>query len=381
MTIKETMRTIIRASIVLFAVSVALGAHAADFAIRTYPLSLDIEGRYFQSSIFLRLQVRDYNLPFAEFAKGERDPYERAFATFITALRDDDTVTASKMLAPTLHAASGTTAALLKSDRTPAQLVTAYRAVFGGMKDIVVDAEVLNGTKHLFIWHSASAATPIRRAFAVDGDIDSLAVHEVTSADPVSVIIMDNVMEAMRVAPAAYKSLASRATKFEYALPVRGAEPVVMQFNGSVLDVTPLGARTASSSADVADVLRIYADTAESLRLHAIDQFLAHFTPESAKKIKALVDALPEAAYNSVYDLSWQVKHIRLVAGSDPVYVVFYTLSDPNKFKYDYLVRDPATNKLLFANVARHGLADDVFGRPELFDPARVIGQQAPATR
>lgn len=373
------MHKSIKTLLLVVTASISATLYATDFVTRTYPLGIDIEGQYFQSSIFLRLQVKDYNMPFAEFAKGEHDAYESTFISFITALRENDAARTAKLLQPERRAA---TAAAPKPEHSPADVLRAYRAAFDAMKDIVVVAQILDGSKHLFIWDAGSGADAARRAFAVESDGDALAVREVTSHDPVAVIILANVMTAMRQNPAAYQSPAARSTKFEYALPA-GGDSVVMQFGGNVVDIAParLTAAAVSATGSSSDVLRAYAETAEALRVHATDQFLAHFTPRSAKRVKKLIDGVPEGAYDSLYELAWQARHIRLIVGSDPVYIVFYTLGDRSDYHYDYLVRDGATNKLLFANIGRQSFADDVLGRRELFDPARVVAQPGPATR
>src|SRR5205809_563641 len=138
------MRTHVRTLLLLtIAIGVSIGAHAADFVTRTYPMSIDVEGRYVQSAIFLRLQVRDYDLPFERFASAAQDPYERAFVSFVNALRDNDTASAAKMLAPERRVAAAATDAQPRMEHSPAEVVRGYRAGFGEMKDITVVAQVL----------------------------------------------------------------------------------------------------------------------------------------------------------------------------------------------------------------------------------------------
>ena len=334
---------------------IAVAGYGAEFTTRTYPLTVNVEKQYFQSAIYLRLEVKDYNQPFEVFAASAHDPYEATFTAFVTAVRNNDNTAAVRLLLPSTMHATGDTVKL-------------YRAAFDGMRDITVISQVLVGSKHLFMWRANSGSRKFVRAFAVEEG--SLKVGEVTSDDPLSVIIVNNVMDAMRTMPEAYRTLATRPTPFEYRLPVQN---VAMQFGGAAPEVK----RTATLSAGPAPgILKLYTDTAEALRLQAVDQFLSHFTARSAEVIKKYLATASPEHFSQIPNLAWETKHVRLVIGSDPVYIVFYTMGDNAAYRYDYVVRDAGTNELKFANIDAHLFLDDVLSRRELFDPARVIASQ-----
>ena len=358
------MRKLTTSLAVLFAVAVTMTARAADFTTRTYPLGVDVEGRYFHSSIYMRLEVKDYNEPFTTFASRDLDPYEAAFAMFIKALQNNDAVSATKLMQGKSK---------FKDQYSPSQIVSMYRTAFAGMKDVTVVAQVLVGSRHLFVWQANGGMSTIRRAFAVEGTPEQLTVQQVTSNDPVSAVVVNNVMNAMKQRPEAYRSLEARPAKFEYRLPLEGPGTVSMQFAGNSSSTEGVSASSATSPANSA-VLALYAQAAEAVQHHDLDGFASKFTAESAATVKEYVAAGGENALAA----EWANKRVRLILGSAPVFIVYYTIGDDEtSYRHDYVVRDEKSLQLRFANYARQGLLDDVLQRRELFDPQSLAAQQA----
>jgi hypothetical protein len=374
------MRTIIHRIIIIAATMLTFGADA-DFVTRSHPLTVDVEGTSVLSTLYLRFQVEEYGQPFEEFAKGDHDAHEAAFVAFVRALQSNDRAVAEKLYRRPVRAASQDLPATV-SELSAADAVIAYRKAFGGMKDIHVVSRVQVGSKQLFVWQSNDGVSRSRNAFVVHGPADGLSVHGVTSNDPVAVLIVYDVMEAMRQRPANYRSVGALSTAFEVPLPSDGAQ-VALQFDG-LLPGTDVdgGRRTASESGDSsAEVERLFAETADALRVGARDRFLSRFTTASGMKMKQYLGAVPETHYGAIPELSWEGRRVRFVAGSDPVRIVYYTIGDAPEYRYAYVVRDAATNELRFANVNRRWFLDHVLSRPDLFDVSAVIHRDAPAPR
>src|SRR5919106_3086477 len=86
-------------TIVLMAMT-STSAFAADtFATMSYPLGVNVDGTYIPSSMYLNFSIKPYNVPLDRFAAGELDARERAFVSFMSAVRTKEYARAEALLA------------------------------------------------------------------------------------------------------------------------------------------------------------------------------------------------------------------------------------------------------------------------------------------
>jgi hypothetical protein len=363
---------------VLMSLMATVAIAADDFATLSYPLALNVEGEHVRSKVYLKLRVKPYGQSFDSFAAGELDAREAKFAEFVRALRRKDTTKVTALLRQEMKMEE-TSAKIRPVERTPKQIVEMYTIAFGGLRDITVLAQVLAGSKSLFIWEAAAGEGKFRRAFSVAPIGSKLFVSEVTMGNPVELLIVNNLFNAMMKNPDAYRPVADLKTSYEYAFPLEGRwnpgpNPVTIQFEGQPLDV-PIFDETSTPSGAIP---ALYHDTYIALRNGQIESFLKHFTEKSQTKWQRWRASMPAPVFDQYRAAMTRDRSLKFVLDAGPVLIAFH--GDPGTWtagslKYDYIVHMPRSGELKFANVSFRSFFDDVIGNEALFDQNVFRGQ------
>jgi len=357
----------------------AVSASANDFTSLSFPMGINVEGTYVPSSMFVKLKVKEYNAPLDTFALGQLDPREATFVALMNAFRDKNYIRAEGMLELGVAARQIEQARsrVEQKPRSVRQTVDLYNTAFSGLRDVTVVAQVLAGSKSLFIWE-VGAGTPkaMCRAFSVGLSGQKLTASEVTMQTPVDLLVVNNVMTPRMKEPASYKTVAGLKKRFEVPLPIEGpgengANGVVLQFDGQPLDFDVFDENTPPPN----DVARLYRSAYHAFRLHAMDDYLKSFTPASRVKLQKWFASMTPEEKESFYKAMIAGRTLHLVIDADPVMLVFYTSPVQQKphgtMAYDYVVRQP-DGKLSFANVADESFLDDILQNPAFFDVTKL---------
>jgi hypothetical protein len=363
-------------SLVVLALA-SLPALAADFATLSYPIAINVEGEPLRSSVYLKLKVKEYGVPLETFAEGDLDGREAKFAQWMGALRVRDYAKAEAMLRqPQASARSVEPTQIHAVARTPKQIVDMYDNAFGELRDVTVVAQVLAGSRSVFVWEAHGGQAHMRRAFAVDADGGKLAVSEVSMSTPVELLIVNNIMDRMAASPDAYRGVANLKTRYEMALPIDngtpGANPVVLQFDGEPLDAPIFDTATPPANAVVA----LYRDAYGALKNHDFEGFFRHFTEKSKAKWQKWYASLAPQSQEQFLAAMTQDRSIHFILDAGPLYLVFHGAPKNWKagsLKYDYVVKS-GSGGLKFANVGTSGFFDDVIGNERLFDQSVLHG-------
>jgi hypothetical protein len=359
---------------IIAALFIAVTASASDFTSLSFPVGINVEGTYVPSSMYVKIKVKEYNTPLDSFALGQLDPREATFVALMNALRDKNYIRAEGLLeiGTTSKAVEQARARVEQKPRSIRQTVDLYNAAFNGLRDVTVVAQVLAGSKSLFIWE-VGTGTPkaMCRAFSVGLSGQKLTASEVTMQTPVDLLIVNNIMTPKVKDPALYKGIAALKKRFEFSLP----DDIVLQFDGQPLDFDVFDENTPPSN----EVTRLYRSAYHAFRLNAMDDYLNAFTPASREKLQKWLASMTAEERESYYKAVTAGRRLRLVINAEPVMLAFYTSpvqqTPHGTMAYDYIVRQP-DGKLAFANVAYESFLDDVLQNPALFDVTALTKQQ-----
>ena len=360
--------------------AVALGATAAPaaegFATLSYPLAVKVETDYVPTSMHLKFDIKRYDTPFDSFANRALDAREAKFAQWMKAIRTRDYAKAETLLAPPHPVQpsvekSAEHSRVVAQPRTPKSVVDMYHGAFGGLRDVTVVAQILAGSKSLFIWEAKGGQAQVRRAFSVD---QNLTVSEVTMSTPVELLIVNNVMDRAARDPKADRGVPGLEAEYEFPFPVDGPwtpgpHPVVFQFSG----------KPAAPDA----VAALYRNAYGELRERNVDKFLTYLTPASREKWQRWYQSLATETFDEFVRVTTAPREIKFVLDASPVLVVFHGPVGnwtAGSLRYDYVVKSPETGALQFANVSYSSFFDDVIGSPTLFDQNVLRGQQSMAS-
>jgi hypothetical protein len=265
------------------------------------------------------------------------------------------------------------------AERTPRAVVDMYHGAFGGLRDVTVVAQILAGSKSLFVWEAQGGQAKVRRAFSVDGN---LAVSEVTMSTPVELLIVNNVMDRGARDASLDRGKPGFKAPFEFAFPLDGQwtpgpHPVVLQFSGKTVDVPFYGEGTPADP-----VAALYRNAFTQLRQRNVENYLQYMTVKSRAKWQRWYHGLAPEAFQQYHATVTAPRAIKFVLDASPLLLVFHGPVGnwtAGSLRYDYVVKAPGTGELKFANVAFSGFFDDVMSSPTLFDQNVLRPQQAVA--
>lgn len=365
------------------AVVIALTAHGADFTTVSVPVGINVEGAYVPSSMYVKMKLKQYNVPLDVFAAGQLDPREATFAALMNSIRDKNYIRAEALLErhPASVQMQHARSRVVQQPRSARETVDLYNKAFNGLRDVSVVSQILMGSKSLFVWQVSTSKGVLRRAFSVSMSDQKLSGTEVNMNDPIALLILDNVMNPMAKDPASYRPVAAMTKRFEYALPVEGpGDPgpnhVVLEFDGQPLDFDVFDEKQAPQD----ELTHLYRSAFHALQVRAADDYLKNLTAVSREKVWKWFASMTPAMKDSFFAASTAARRLQFVINADPVFLVFYsTPAQPmprGTMPYDYVLRQ-ADGRLVFANVNRESFLDDVLQNPALFNLDDVRGTGA----
>lgn len=376
------------ACLALFAGSAA----AQQFAVRSFPLPISIDGEHIRSGVFLQFEMKDYGVPFSKFSASRLDAREAVFVELVRGIQRKDYKGVEKVLLPprprkeTPGAAGAPdtgrviSAAPLTTQEAAAGTVDGYRSAFGNFENIDVIAQILVGSKSLFVWDAKLPGRPRRRAFSVEPEGPArLVAREVTAASPVDVLILSILEDAVKN-PAGYTPSPDPHLRYRQPLAIEGknktAHEVALQFNGEPLEFDVFGETPVNDP-----LLVFYRSVFMAFKAHKQADFLAAHSAKSQTKLRQWWATMNKDAEEAYYMSVARGRIVKFVINADPVYIMFY---GPDKGRnwmngslgYQYVIKNSASQQYLIANVLSEGFFDDVIGNGNLFDQ-RVLKPQA----
>jgi hypothetical protein len=354
-------------------------ATAQQFAVRNYPVPISIDGEHIRSGLFLQFEMKDYGVPFSKFSASHLDPREAIFAELVRGIQRKDYKAVEKVLMPARprkETPGDTNGVISAPPLTPQQaaveIVDSYRAAFGNLENIDVIAQVLVGSKSLFIWDAHMPGRPRRRAFAVEPEGPSrLVAREVTSAAPVDTVIVSIFEESVKN-PAAYTPLTDPHLRYRQPLAIEGKNKtpheVAMLFNGEPVEFNAFAETPVSNP-----LLLFYRSVFTAFKAGKREDFLAGHSPKSQAKLQQWWKTFNKESEAAYYATMVRGRWVKFVMDADPVYLVFYSQNKgkdwiPGSLSYQYVVKNPANQQYLISNVLSEGFFDDVIGKNDLFD-------------
>jgi hypothetical protein len=357
----------------------APGARAQQFTVRNFPIPINVDGEHVRSNVLLQFEMKDYGVPFSKFAGMRLDPREAVFAELIHGMQHNDPKAVEKVLAPQKPRKpepDEKTGTVLMPEMTPEKnaldVTTVYRAAFGNFENIDVIAQVLVGSRSLFVWDAKMPGRPRRRAFSVEPDGPTrLVAREVTAANPVDILILSILEDGVK-APMAYAAVADPHLRYRQPLAVEGknktAHEVALLFNGQQVDFDAFSATPPTDP-----LLLFYWNVFTAFKAHKTNEFLAGHSAKSQAKLQQWWKTFTPEAENAYYMTTTNGRWVKFVMDGDPVYIVFYGQKKGTDWivgslSYQYVLKNPQTQQYLIANVLSQGFFDDVIGKNSLFD-------------
>jgi hypothetical protein len=364
-------------------------AEAQDFTIRNFPIPISIDGEHVRSGAFLQFEMKNYGVPFSKFSAGKLDPRETVFAELVKGIQRNDPKAVEKVLMPPRVRKPApdpnggvVSAPPLPPDKNAEETGAVYRSAFGNLENIDVIAQVLVGSKSLFVWDAKLPGRPRRRAFSVEPDGTSrLVAREVTAAAPADILIL-SVLEDGVKDPAAYAAVSDPHLRYRQPLAVEGknktSHEVALLFGGEPVDFDTFGETPTSDP-----LLLFYRDVFRAFKAGKQEEFLAGHSAKSQMKFRQWWATMSKDASDGYYARTVSGRFVKFVLNADPVFILFYGQNKgrdwvPGSLGYQYVVRNPANQQYLIANVLSQGFFDDVVGNQDLFDQRVLKGPAAP---
>jgi hypothetical protein len=361
-------------------------ASAQNFDYVSLPVPVEIEGRPVHCPLYLKLELKRYNISFDKFAAGPTDTAQAMFVTAVQAIRKRDaTKFASVWTSPDQmkRLSQSTTVSLVEN--TPANWIEAARSNFD-FDHLNVVAEVLAASETMFVLEAPTKSGTRRDAFYVGSDQKNRTRLSIVSSNaPVLSLIKTAFDAAGMTNGQSYEALPNIRLSYQYPIPLAGMadagpHPVYLQFDGSPMNF-PVGDKKVTPPDPVLAFVR---KAALDLRSGGNSAFTNDFTPRSQERLKPWLDSIAQRNQTARMPgmggdmtpatagmLSVMESNVKFVLNAPPVYLVFQAAAPgsswtPDSLTYSYIVRDGGTYKI--ANFSASDDLDDFLQDPALFD-------------
>jgi len=387
--------------VVCLVLLISTSVFGQGFTRVSVPIPVEIEGQPIHCQLYLKLEMKSYNLPFDAFAAQSLDKAQTMFVTGVEAIRKQDTAKfASVWTSPDdMKSRGGVTVKM--ADESIANWIKLARSNFD-FDHLTVVAEVLLGSESMFIFDSPARAGVQRYALYVGLDQkDQTRLSAVSSGTPLELMVLNSFIAA-RTAPDQFKLLTTLNLRYQYPIPLAGksdtgAHPVFFEFDGTPIDF-PLTNEKVKPSSPLLEFLRtatlayvagkydVYASSFTPKSQEKVRQWLAaekfrqeqleqqqKLEQEKQKQQKPSVSApaVPPAANAKGIEGPSVQTYVKFVLNADPLFIVFQTLGQgsgwiPANLSYSYILRQGSDYKI--TNFAFSNTLDDFLQNPTLFD-------------
>ena len=348
-------------------------ASKEEFTRVSMPLPVEIDGKPVRCALYLKFEMRSYDIPFDQFAAGPLDKEQTMFVTAVQAIRSADAAKfASVWRSPNQMKGLGTTIITLVDD-SPENWIGQARNNFD-FDNLRVIAQVRIGPKTMFIWDSRTKDSTRRNAFYVGMDKNNqLRLSAVSSSTPVEVMVL-NAFQAAQTQPDAYRPVPNINLRYEYPIPIDGkadtsAHPVFLEFDGSPMDF-PLGDEKVKPPTPL---LEFFRKAALAHRNGNDDLYASSFTPKSADRVRqwlVSMESRRELAKQPP-QIPSMLGNVKFVLNAEPIFLVFEAPLRGNDWTlenltYSYILHEGGAYKI--ANFSSATEIDDFLQNPQFFD-------------
>lgn len=377
-------RTIIHTAGLLLALLVAAtSVFGEEFSRVSVPLPVEIDGRPMRCPLYLKFEMKSYNIPFNQFAAGPLDKEQTMFVTVVQAIRKSDAAKfKSVWTSPNQMKGLGTTIITLADD-SPENWIRQARSIFD-FDNLKVIAQVELGLRTMFIWDSMTKDGARRNAFYVGFyKNNQLRLSAVSSSIPVASMVL-SAFYAAQTEPDAYKPLPNINLRYEYPIPLDGdagtsAHPVFLEFDGSPMDF-PLGDQKVKPPTAL---LKFFRNAALAHQKGKDDLYASSFTPKSADKVRQWLASMKSSRRlaNQPPQVPSALGNVKFVLNAEPVFLVFQAPTAgndwaPENLTYSYILHQGGGYKI--ANYFYSTDLDDFLQNPSFFD--KGVLKSAPTT-
>ncbi|HEY3638197.1 MAG TPA: hypothetical protein VGK90_08580, partial [Rhizomicrobium sp.] len=360
-------------------------AFAQKFETTRLPLPINIDGRQVSCPLYLKLEMKTYNIPFDKFSAGNKA--EAMFATAVQAIRSRDTAKfASVWTSPDqMKRLSGETTTVSLTDNSTANWINTARSMFQ-FDHLTVVAEILVGPDTMFVWEAPTESVPRRAAFYVGFDQKNQTRLSIASSNAPVLSLIKSAFDAAQTTDGhAYPPVPKILPSYPFAIAIAGSDkpethPAYLEFNGTPIDFPVGNLKVTSHNLMLAFMRKAVRD----LHSGRNDAFAHDFTPRSGERVKQWLDAIalrnrsmktPAANMGmNAATAGMQAaleSNVKFVLDADPVYLVFQAAGPGNNWtpeglSYSYVIHEGDTYKI--ANFSASDDLDDVLQNPALFD-------------
>jgi hypothetical protein len=374
------------------------------------PVPVEVDGQRMHCKLYLKVEMKSYNLPFDKFAAAPMDKAQSMFATAVDAIRKQDEAKFASVWTSPDEMKGRSEVTVKMSDESVGNWIKVARSNFD-FDRLTVVAEVLVGPDSMFIFDSPSKAGVQRYALFVGSDQkDRVRLSAVSSATPVDLMVL-NAFVAAKTDPDQYKPSPNINLRYQYSIPLAGKldsgpHPVFLEFDGQPMDF-PLSDEKSKALAPT-PVLEVLKNATLAYQSGKNDVYTSSFTPKSQEKVKQWLAATevrkqqrleqekleeekhkqttpPPAAVPSTAKPATgkpattkpetappvPSTNVKFVLSADPVFLVFQAPNAgskwmPGNLTYSYMLRQGSDYKI--ANFAYSTTLDDFLQDPSLFD-------------
>jgi hypothetical protein len=349
------------------AISITLPAMGAEIQTKSCPLAFHVDLVYYlPTSLYIKCDVKEYNMPFLDFSSKESGPAESRFKELVSAIRENNL---KKCLSMTFRGPWMNEEQMRPFDQRVEAWTSMWHKALASEKieKLNIFCQFYLGDSRLFILGGDSNSVPsqpFRWQLRLRPTVERTFSWNIEDPDPLQSLLGDAVRQTA-ISPT--KFVAVENTKFEYEVPIPDTNDTqhitYLQFNGQKYNFKVFSDAMGPVAKPTDEVLSLFQQQYLLIAGGSPREALASFyTDESRNKYVEWIKKT-DSKYLDWYfnDMATRERTVRFVVDADPLYIVLFKVQGHSPLFHKFIVRDPKDGKLKFTNFLCSGFLDGLF--------------------
>jgi hypothetical protein len=356
------------------AISITVPAMGAEIQTKSYPLAFHVDLVYYLlTSLYIKCDVKEYNLSFPDFFSKENGIRESRFKELVFAIRANDL---EKCLSMSFRQRGMKAEQIQKhNDKAKTWVSTACSWCFSEalagekLEKLKVVSQFYLGNGGLFVFggdaESSTGSAPFRTKLSFVTGPEGTFWWSLENPDSLESLLVQTAGQ-MAISPTKFAAVEDRKLEYEVPLPQTNDTQHIayLQFNGQKYHFKVFSDTIDPTGKPTDEVVSFFQNKYLLIPGGSPREALARFYSDRSREKYLKWIAKPESpAYLESYftDMATRERTVRFVIDAEPLYIVLYRVQGQTPLYYEFIIRDPKDGELKFTNFFSSGFLDDLF--------------------
>lgn len=357
------------------AVLITVPGMAAQIQTKSYPVAFHVDLVYYlPTSLYIKCDVKEYNLSFPAFFSKEDGIRESRFKELVLAIRANDL---EKCLNMSFRQPGMKAEHIQKhNDKVKTWVSTAYSQYFSEalagekLEKLKVVSQFYLGNGGLFVFggdaESSTGSAPFRTKLSFVTGPEGTFWWSLENPDSLESSLVQTAGQ-MAISPSKFAAIEDRKLEYEVPFPKTTDTQHIayLHFNGKKYHFKIFSDVIDPTTENPTDeVVRFFQNKYLLIAGGAPREAIAKFYSDRSREKYLKWIATPESrVYLESYftDMVTRERTVWFVVDADPLYIVLYRVQGHTPLYHEFIIRDPNDGELKFTNFFSSSFVDDLF--------------------